>query len=262
MMNVICLHSRDDIAAVLRRNTWLNLYAIGDLDDFFWSHTLWYGLRDGNDIREIVLLYTAFETPVLHAITVDPAAMGELLRGLMHLLPRRIYSHLSSGMVDHMQQDYTVQEHGLHYKMALTHPEIVEKVDTSGVIPLTAADTDDLKALYQVGNPIAWFDARMLETGCYFGVRLNGQLVSVAGVHVYSPTYGAAAVANVVTHPDFRGRGYAKAACAKVCQSMRGRIEHIGLNVLMENVPAIRAYEQIGFETVGTYGEYMLELKR
>ncbi len=260
-MGAVCLHNRDEIAAALRRNAWLNLYAIGDLDDFFWSNTQWYGLRDGDNIREVVLLYTAFETPVMHAITDNPAQMGKLLRGIMHLLPRKIYTHLSSGVAEYVQNHYMVEDHGQHYKMALKHPDIVAKVDTSGVIALNVGDTDDLNALYEVGNPIAWFDARMLETGCYYGIRQAGQLVSVAGIHVYSPTYGAAAVANVVTHPDFRGRGYAKAVSAKVCQAIGEHIEYIGLNVLTDNVAAIKAYEQIGFAQVGVYGEYMLELK-
>jgi predicted GNAT family acetyltransferase len=47
-----------------------------------------------------------------------------------------------------------------------------------------------------------------------------------------------------------------------VCQSLRDKIEFIGLNVLMDNPAAIYAYQQIGFETVGEYGEYELELKR
>jgi ribosomal protein S18 acetylase RimI-like enzyme len=261
-MTLICLHSRDEIAAALHRNVWLNLYAIGDLDDFFWPHTQWYGLQKGGDIGEVVLLYTAFSTPVMLAMTAHPKAMGDLLGALLHLLPRKTYAHLSEGVVEYVQNDYHVEEHGLHYKMALTHPEMTETVDTSAVIPLTPADAEDMKVLYEIANPIAWFDPRLLETGYYYGVRKDGQLVSVSGVHVYSTAYRVAAVANVVTHPAYRGRGYAKATCARVCQSMRGQIDHIGLNVHTQNAAAINAYQQLGFETVGTYGEYMLELKR
>jgi len=261
-MSAICLHSKEQIAAVLRRNTWLNIYALGDLDDFFWPHTQWYGLRDGETIREVILMYTAFETPVMNAITDNPAAMGELLRGVMQLLPRKFYAHLSSGVPDYLRNDYEVAEHAICHKMALSHPEQAEKVDTSGVTSLNAPDTEDMKNLYAVGNPDAWFDPRMLETGCYYGVRQGGQLVSIAGVHVYSTTYGATAIANVVTHPDHRGKGYAKAVVAKLCQSLRGKIEYIGLNVRIDNPSAIHAYQQLGFEIVGEYGEYDLQLKR
>jgi ribosomal protein S18 acetylase RimI-like enzyme len=33
------------------------------------------------------------------------------------------------------------------------------------------------------------------------------------------------------------------------------------LNVLCDNAPAIHTYEQLGFERIGVYGEYELELK-
>lgn len=260
-MPAICLHSKDEIAAVLNRSPYLHLYALGDLDDFFWPYTQWYGLEEQGDIREIVLLYTAFETPVFQAITQDPDAMNDLLRSIMPLLPQKIYTHLSSGLPEAFEGIYDAEEHGLYGKMALTRPDHLNTVDTSAVIPLTPADADELKELYSISNPEAWFDPRMLETGCYFGIRASGSIVSVAGIHVYSPTYRAAALGNVVTHPDFRGRGYAQATCARLCQAMQGTIHHIGLNVKSSNVVAIRAYEKLGFTHVGVYGEYMLTLK-
>src|SRR5262249_53965022 len=161
------------------------------------------------------------------------------LHQVMHLLPRKIYAHLTNGLLETMQEFYDVEDHGLHSKMALLHPEQCDQVDTSAVIPVTTADTDELKALYKVSNPEAWFDTRILETGCYYGIRQDNRLVSVAGVHVYSPTFRAAALGNVVTHPDYRSRGYAKANCAKLCQSLRGTIDTIGLNVLNSNAAAL-----------------------
>ncbi len=35
-MKTVCLHAKDQIEAFLRRHTFLRLYSIGDLDDFFW----------------------------------------------------------------------------------------------------------------------------------------------------------------------------------------------------------------------------------
>ncbi len=261
-MTAVSLHSQEQIAAILRRNTALNLYALCDLDPFFWPHTLWYGLEADSDISEIVLMYTAFEVPILHAITANPAAMRDLLQSLLPLLPRKIYTHLSVGVLEALQDDYAVEDHGLHDKMLLTHPEALDTVDTSAVIALKPDNAAELRTLYAASNPDAWFDARMLETGCYYGVRDNGKLVSVAGVHVFSPQFGAAALGNVVTHPDFRGRGYARATCAKLCQSIRGEITDIGLNVFSTNAAALRVYTQLGFERVGSYGEYVLRLKK
>ena len=124
------------------------------------------------------------------------------------------------------------------------------------------ADADDLRALYEASYPGNWFVPRMLETGCYYGVRRGSALVSVAGVHVYSRRYKVAALGNVTTRPDVRGQGLAAAATARVCQEMlRAGIEHIGLNVKADNRSAIACYEKLGFERAADYGEYTLELK-
>lgn len=260
-MPTLCLHDRTRIAAALRRNPYLHLYALGDMDEFQWPYTQWYGLAEGENIQEVILLYTAFETPVLQALTDNPSAMRALAQSVLHLLPRKIYAHLSEGVPDAFAADYHIHEQGMHYKMALRQPAQLGSVDTTSVIPLSESDVEDMKALYAVGNPIAWFDPRMIETGCYFGIREDGQLVSVAGVHVYSPEFQAAVLANVVTHPDFRGRGFAKMTSAQVCKTILQKIPTIGLNVHCDNPAAIHAYEQLGFERIGLYGEYDLELK-
>jgi predicted GNAT family acetyltransferase len=104
-------------------------------------------------------------------------------------------------------------------------------------------------------------DKDMLETKQYYGIRRFGELVSVAGVHVYSRRYRVAALGNVTTHPDYRGRGYGRIVTARVCQSLLRDIEHIGLNVKADNISAIKCYERLGFEVINSYGEFEVELK-
>jgi len=43
-MKAVCLHDKSAIEQFLRRNTWLHLYELGDLDEFFWQYTTWYAL--------------------------------------------------------------------------------------------------------------------------------------------------------------------------------------------------------------------------
>jgi predicted GNAT family acetyltransferase len=92
------------------------------------------------------------------------------------------------------------------------------------------------------------------------GFRENGRLVCVAGVHVHSPTWGVAALGNVATLPELRGRGLARGACAALCLLLLADgIETIALNVRADNAPAIAAYTQLGFELATTYTEASLE---
>lgn len=73
----------------------------------------------------------------------------------------------------------------------------------------------------------------------------------------YSPTYRVAALGNITTDPDFRGRGYASPVVAALCRDLLRTVEHIGLNVKADNLAAIRCYRALGFDRCSQYGEYM-----
>jgi ribosomal protein S18 acetylase RimI-like enzyme len=261
MATAISLHDRDIIAAWLRRDPLLHLYALGDLDNFFWPYTSWYGLVEGGGLRQVILCYTGAPLLILHALANrQPDEMRALLRSIVHLLPRRIYTHLSAGLVDVFADDYRIEPHGAYDKMGLTDSAGLDAVDTSAVVRLQPADLAEVAALYDAAYPGNWFDPRMLETGHYYGVREDGALLSVAGVHVYSPRYRVAALGNITTHPAARGRGLATLATAKLCQELRRSVDQIGLNVRADNAGAIACYTKLGFTKTGEYGEYALTL--
>jgi RimJ/RimL family protein N-acetyltransferase len=261
LADVVCLHAKDEVERFCRRNPGLHLYALGDLDDFFWPHTTWYALRDGGQVRPLVLVYTGQPLPTVLAITEPPVGpMRELLCELLRVLPRRFYAHLTEGVADVLADDYRLRPHGLHHKMILADPARAAAADGSAAVPLSGADTDDLLALYADSYPGNWFIPRMLETGFYYGVRRGRELVSVAGVHVYSQTYKVAALGNVTTRPDVRGQGLGTAATARLCQELlRAGVEHVGLNVRADNPGAITCYQKLGFARVADYGEYTVE---
>ncbi len=257
-MNVTILHDKDEIEAFLRRNTPIHLYELGDLDEFFWPHTTWYALKENGQINALVLLYSNLELPTLLAISDDLHATRVLLYAMLPQLPRRLYAHLSGDLASVFTGAYHMDSHGLHYKMALIEPAHLEQVNTSDVILLTVDDAEELQTLYRVSYPGNWFDPRMLKTGYYYGIRRAATLVSVAGVHVYSPRYRVGVLGNVTTHPAFRGQGLGKAVCAKLCAELLKTVDDIGLNVMADNPSAIAAYRRLGFEVISEYEEGLL----
>jgi len=262
-MNTVCLHAKDEIETFLRRDPYLHLYALGDLDDFFWHHTTWYALKEHQQIKQLVLFYTGTSLPVLLGITEESTKlMQELLQSIIHLLPKRFYAHLSGNLAGVLASDYQSRSHGLHYKMALTDSSRLDSVDTSGVMQLSASNVSELEELYRESYLGNWFEPRMLETGYYYGICQGAALLSVAGVHVYSQQYGVAALGNITTHPLFRGKGLGRIVCAKLCQTLLQTVDYIGLNVKADNKSAIACYTKLGFERIATYEEYSLELAR
>ena len=100
----------------------------------------------------------------------------------------------------------------------------------------------------------------MLDLGPYYGVYAGRDLIAVVGVRVCSAEQRVAAVANVATLPQQRGRGLAQRVTAAVCRELPPIAETIGLNVRADNAPAVAAYRRLGFEVVFEYEE--MELRR
>ena len=265
MTEVVCLHAKDEVERFCRKNPFLHAYSLGDLDDFFWPHTTWFALREHGQVRHLALLYSdlTMRMPTLLAYAEQADhRMGELMGALLPVLPRRFHLHATAGALDALTDDYRIQPHGTFHKMGLTDRTRLAEFDGSAAAALSAADTEDLRALYAASYPGNWFVPRMLETGFYFGIRRGAVLVSVAGVHVYSQRYKVAALGNVTTRPDTRGQGLATTATARLCQELlRAGIECIGLNVNADNRGAARCYEKLGFQRVAEYGEYTVQAR-
>jgi len=73
--------------------------------------------------------------------------------------------------------------------------------------------------------------------------------------------YRVAALGNITTHPDHRGKGLGRSVTAKLCTSLCEDVDHIGLNVKMDNRLAVSLYRSLGFEVIASYGEYMVEAR-
>jgi ribosomal protein S18 acetylase RimI-like enzyme len=261
-MKLIYLHDKNELETYLLKYRHLNYYHLGDLDDFFWPYTTWYALKENREIKALNLFYMGIDPAVLLGIVNDNLKeMKTLLRQSLPLLPPDFYAHLSPGLEKVLEGGYALDHHGEHYKMNLTDSSKLDEIDTSTVVPLTTANLEEMQTLYRESYPGNWFDARMVETGQYVGIREGEKLVSVAGIHVYSPVYKIAALGNITTHPARRGQGLGKAVTAGLCKRLLENVDAIGLNVRSDNTPAIKAYEAIGFTKVAIYHEWMVKLK-
>jgi len=71
-------------------------------------------------------------------------------------------------------------------------------------------------------------------------------LIAAAGTHLFAPEEGAAAIGNVYTRRDRRGRGLSRIVTSAVLHRLR-HLKTVGLNVRNDNAAAIRVYESLGF---------------
>ncbi len=112
------------------------------------------------------------------------------------------------------------------------------------IVPLPPADFPEMVALAKLTEP-GPFREHTGKLGGFVGIRVDGRLAAIAGRRL-DPA-GFTEVSAVCTHPDFRGRGYAKALVAAVtCNILaEGRVPF--LTSFENNTGAIRIYKQVGF---------------
>ena len=89
------------------------------------------------------------------------------------------------------------------------------------------------------------FRQRTIELGAFFGIFESGRLLAMAGQRLHLPDF--VEVSAVCTHPDVRGRGYARMLIATVVDEIRERGKTAFLHSFSDNHSAIRVYESLGF---------------
>jgi predicted GNAT family acetyltransferase len=112
------------------------------------------------------------------------------------------------------------------------------------VVELIAADVSDIMQLVDAARPGPFFE-RTIETGRYFGIRQDGKLVAMAGQRLRLPGYGE--VGLVCTHPDWRGKGYARLLSSILINLIWEQNEVPYLHVFPDNEVAYHLYESLHF---------------
>ena len=112
------------------------------------------------------------------------------------------------------------------------------------ILPLGPADFAEMLALATLTEP-GPFRAQTAALGGFVGIRVSGRLAAMAGRRL-SPA-GFTEISAVCTHPDFRGRGYARALVAAVARSIENEGRVPFLTSFEANVGAVRVYQQVGF---------------
>jgi predicted GNAT family acetyltransferase len=117
--------------------------------------------------------------------------------------------------------------------------------DDDDIAELTDADAPEMLALATLTEP-GPFLTRTHAMGTFRGIRIDGRLAAMAGERFRFPGYTE--VSGVCTHPDFRGRGFARRLSAAVAARIEARGERPFLHAWSTNLPAISLYESLGFE--------------
>jgi GNAT superfamily N-acetyltransferase len=109
---------------------------------------------------------------------------------------------------------------------------------------LTADDAPAMVELATLTEP-GPFRLRTMELGTFYGIFEAGRLLAMAGKRMHLPGY--VEVSAVCTHPDARGRGYARLLMSRVMEEIVKEGKTPFLHSFADNYGAIRVYESLGF---------------
>ncbi len=125
------------------------------------------------------------------------------------------------------------------------------------ILCMTPTDAPDMVALTDVAFP-GFFRPRTHEMGVYYGIRLNHQLVAMAGERLAIPGY--IEISAVVTHPAHTGKGYATLLMDRLLRDHASSKIQSFLHVSQTNSRAIALYQRMGFITVDSVSLWPISL--
>jgi ribosomal protein S18 acetylase RimI-like enzyme len=234
------------IRAVLESDRDWAVYALGDLAPERFALCDWH-YQPANP-QALLLLFRGFDPPVLFLLG-GAAASDSLLDEIGGV--ERLYLHVRPDILPALEARYLIPRVERMWRMVCREVVPLSPAE-EGLVRLGAEDVPALQRLYAdgeaAGEAPGFFLPAMVTDGVYFGTREGRELVAVAGTHLVVAAEGVAAIGNIYTRRDRRGRGLARALTARVTgELIRSGFETIALNVAQGNSIAIRIYEQLGF---------------
>jgi ribosomal protein S18 acetylase RimI-like enzyme len=212
-----------------------------DLEDREFARTRWGAAFQGDQLVAIALEYSGMTPQPLFVMGRDDG-IEAILRDLIR--PRAAYVAALPETLPAVQSLYRVDPGPPMVRMWVDRARFRPyPADVQRLLPV---EIGELNRLYQLGFA-SWLPSSAIAEGVYYGIRVNGKLVAAAGTHVIGRTARLAVVGNVLTHLDFRGRGYAKAVTAAVTAELLRSCDQVALNVRSDNPPALQAYRSLGY---------------
>ncbi len=210
-------------------------------------------------LTDIVLVYRGPSTPTVLALSMT-STMPQLIQAIKNELPDRFFCHYHKKLEHELVSSFRMTSFGTHQKMGFHgFPIDLTLTDEHDCIQLTPRDEPKLRKLFQIAYPGNYFNPNMLTTGKYYGIKKDEEILSVAGLHVYSRNYRIATLGNITTHPNMRNRGLAKRCVVTLSKALESEVDFIGLNTKADNLPAIALYHTVGFKISSTYEEAFFE---
>ncbi|MEX2237915.1 MAG: GNAT family N-acetyltransferase [Dehalococcoidia bacterium] len=241
------LQERGEIAALLNGDRSYAAYALGQLEQAYFTQSRWWRAQSGRG--EGLVLHSRGGLGDAVFVEGDAPAIDVLLS--LHPGPVRTYVTCRAEHLSILKKHFFVSNQQVMMRMAVDPASFQAAPATFDIRRLRGPDVRDLNHLYGSEGATTFYNSWHIDDGVYFGVYEGRRLVAAAGTHVVAPAYGVAVVGNVFTHPGRRGRGFAKAASGAVTAELLRSCRDVVLTVDPGNLSAVAAYHALGYREQG-----------
>lgn len=120
--------------------------------------------------------------------------------------------------------------------------------------PMQPEDLDQVCAIESSVSPSPWTAPQFAQSlQQAYSLVIETQ---VRGYAVVASMADQAELHNIAIHPDFQGQGFGRRLVEYSIEQLSGMIKNLYLEVRVSNIPAIRLYQQLGFEQLAERRDY------
>lgn len=259
MIRLLTSDDNEQVMAFLKQESALNLFIIGDLENFGYDNEfqdVWAEFDDDGAIRAVLLRYYHFYIPYAPG-AFDVDGFAAIINGDEQL-------EMMSGKRDVTEQLVGKVRVGtckeLYFAELTDDTDLGDTDNNSAVGRVTLDDLDDIFALRRLIEEFHLTESgresfrKGVENGSSrtYGYRLDGQMVACASTTAENSL--SAMVVGVCTHPEHRRKGYATLCMNALCRDILD--EGRSLCLFYDNPQAGRIYQRIGFRDIGRWNMY------
>lgn len=224
-----------------------NLVLIGDLYSPCINLTTIYGIfSQNNKLLNCFTVFKGFKEPsVVLPVHLSPKMFSKIMNFLQENLP----SHFSLVSLEFKEKDltnfFTITGFTSEYCMKIDRQTPLSVLNFPCLKKARGEDTERLESFYTTVGAYAWNELQ-LESGFYYYIELNNQIVACGGTHFETPRL--AQLGNIYVLKKFRRQNFGTILTTNITRDILAKKELATLFVLQDNLPALNLYEKIGFE--------------
>ena len=239
------LRDANELRATMAPHRSYAAYAIGQLQRELFARSEWFVSRGAAGEALLLHSHGGLGNALFTLGSTD--AVEPLLR--LHPGPRHTFLTCQVHHLETVLRHYRLSERQSMARLLVDRAAF--RAVEGQAVRLRGRNVHELNRLYRTDGTLAYYTADNIDDAIYYGTYEDGRLVAAAGTHVVSRDDGIAVIGNVFTHPAYRNRGRAALVTSAVTRDLLASCREVVLSVDPRNVPAVRAYERLGYREDG-----------